>query len=52
MRRSEKSEVFNNFVKIAQEKGMIAADAPEKAIKALEENPRADSLSIKDIEKL
>jgi len=47
-----RSEIFDNFVKIAQEKGLVAEDAPEKAKKKLESNPRADSQSIKDIEAL
>lgn len=42
------SEIFDEFVKIAQEKGMLSNDSKKK----LEENPRADSLSVKDIEKL
>lgn len=46
------SEIFDNFVKIAQEKGLVSEDAPEKAKKKLENNPRADSQSIKDIEAL
>ena len=28
-----RSEIFDNFVKIAQEKGLVAEDAPEKAKK-------------------
>lgn len=47
-----KSEVFDAFVKIAEEKGMISPDAPEKAKKKLEQNPRWDSLDITTIEAL
>jgi hypothetical protein len=46
------SEIFNNFIKIAQEKGMISPDAPEKAKKILESNPRMDSLNADAISKL
>lgn len=46
------SEIFNNFIKIAQEKGMISPDAPEKAKKILESNPRMDSLNAESISKL
>lgn len=47
-----KSEIFESFIKIAEEKGMISLDAPDKAKKILENNPRHDSLDLKDIEKL
>lgn len=47
-----KSEIFDNFVKIAQEKGMISKDAPEKAKKILDKTHRADSLDISAIEAL
>jgi hypothetical protein len=47
-----RSEIFDNFVKIALESDLISLDAPDKAKKQLEENPRADSLSTKDIQKL
>ena len=47
-----KSEIFESFIKIAQEKGMISEDAPDKAKKKLEENPRGDSLDISAIEAL
>ena len=47
-----RSEIFDSFVKIAQEKGMISEDAPEKAQKKLEKDPRADSLDISAIEAL
>lgn len=46
-----RSDVFDNFVKIAQEKGMISRD-PDKTKKMLEKNPRADSLDISAIEAL
>lgn len=47
-----KSEVFNAFIKIAEEKGMIPLDAPDKAKKILEKDPRWDSLDISAIEAL
>ncbi len=47
-----RSEIFDNFVKIAEEKGLVSKDAPEKAKKILEETRRADSQTIKDIEVL
>jgi hypothetical protein len=47
-----KSDIFESFVKIAQEKGMISEDAPDKAKKKLEQDPRADSLDISAIEAL
>lgn len=50
------SDVFDNFVKIAQEKGLVTSSpalaATEKTRKKLEKTRRADSLSIEDIEKL
>lgn len=46
-----KSEIFESFVKIAQEKGMISNDSSE-AKKKLEQTSRADSLSLSDIEAL
>lgn len=45
------SEIFDSFVKIAQEKGIISNDSSE-AKKKLEKTHRADSLSISDIEVL
>lgn len=42
------SEIFASFVKIAQEKGLMSNDSKKK----LEKDPRADSLSISDIEAL
>lgn len=47
-----RSDIFNEFVKIAQDKGLVSEDAPEKAKKKLEKDPRVDSLSISDIESL
>lgn len=47
-----RSEIFDNFIKIAQEKGMISEDAPEKAKKILSKSHRADSLDISAIEAL
>jgi len=46
-----KSEIFDNFIKIAEEKGMVSSDS-EKSKKELEKNLRADSLSADDIAKL
>jgi hypothetical protein len=46
------NNVLENFFKIAQEKGLISEDAPEKAKKILERTHRADSLSEEDIAKL
>jgi len=46
-----RSEIFDSFVKIAQEKGMISNDSSE-AKKKLEQTHRADSLSLSDIEAL
>ncbi len=48
------SDIFNEFVKIAQEKGLIAkADQAEHTEKSFSEtNPRHDSLSIEQISKL
>ena len=47
-----KSDIFESFVKIAEEKGLISKDAPEKAKAALEKNPRMSALTAKDIENL
>lgn len=47
-----KSEIFENYVKIAQEKGLIPEDAPQKAKEKLEKNPRADSMDLTAIEAL
>lgn len=43
------SEIFNNFVKIAEEQGLTSSDNTKKK---LEKTRRADSLSVSDIEKL
>jgi len=50
----KRSEIFDNFVKIAQEKGLISkAEEPEHTEKSFSEtNPRHDSLSIEQIGKL
>lgn len=50
--KNSRSEVFDELVKIAQDKGMISEDAPEKAKKKLDKNPRWDSLDISAIEAL
>lgn len=47
----KRSEIFEEFAKIAQEKNIIKNDST-KSFKALENNPRADSLSISAIEAL
>jgi hypothetical protein len=47
-----KSEIFESFVKIAEEKGLISDPSSEKARKELEKNPRMSALTAKDIEKL
>lgn len=47
-----RSDIFNEFVKIAQKKGLISEDAPEKIQKKLEKEHRADSLDISAIESL
>ena len=44
------SEIFEAFVKIAEEKGLISR--AESSKDKLEKNPRADSLNTKDISKL
>ena len=46
------SDIFENFAKIAQEKGIISDDAPEKAKKKLEKDHRWDSMTLSDIEAL
>jgi len=46
-----RSEIFDSFVKIAQEKGMISNDSSE-AKKKLEQTGRADSLDASAIEAL
>lgn len=47
----KRSEIFEAFVKIAQEKGMISNDSSDSK-KKLEKTHRADSLDISDIEAL
>lgn len=44
-----RSEIFENFVKVAQENGLVSSD---DSFRKLENNPRADSLSADDIKKL
>lgn len=46
-----RSQIFDNFIKISQEKGLIANDSSE-AKKKLEETKRADSLDAKAISQL
>lgn len=45
----KRSDIFESFVKIAQEKGLISNASPEQNKKDLEKTHRADSLSIDDI---
>lgn len=47
-----KSQIFAEFEKIAIEKGLIDPKAPEKAKAILEKNPRWDSKTKEDIEKI
>lgn len=48
-----KSEIFDSFVKIAQEKGLVSKESvSDKSKEILEKTRRADSLSIEDIAKL
>lgn len=47
-----RSEIFESFIKIAQDKGLVSKDAPEKAIQKLTKTHRHDSLSADDIAKL
>lgn len=47
-----KSDIFDDFAKIALEKGIIVEASPEELKKKLEENPRMDSLDISAIEAL
>jgi len=47
-----KSDIFDEFVKIAEEKGMLSGVTSEEAKRKLEENPRMDSLDISAIEAL
>lgn len=46
------SDVLDNFFKIAQDNGLIDDYSSKKSKKKLESNPRADSLSEKDISNL
>lgn len=47
-----KSEIFDSFVKIAQEKGLVSEGTDESVQKKIEKTKRIDSLSIEDIAKL
>lgn len=47
-----RSEIFEAFVKIAEEKGLVSKSSPEENIADLSKSHRADSLSIDDISKL
>jgi hypothetical protein len=47
-----RSEIFESFVKIAEEKGLVSKATPETNKEYLEKHHRADSLSIDDIAKL
>lgn len=47
-----RSDIFESFVKIAEEKGLISKGSPEENIATLSKTHRADSLSIEDIAKL
>lgn len=44
-----RSDIFDSFVKIAEEKGLISKSSPEENKADLEKTHRADSLSIDDI---
>ena len=44
-----RSEIFESFVKIAEEKGLISKATPEENVADLSKTHRADSLSIDDI---
>jgi hypothetical protein len=46
------SDIFDDFAKIAMEKGLISKGSPEELKRKLEENPRMDSLDISAIEAL
>lgn len=48
----KRSEIFESFVKIAEEKGLVSKATPESNKEYLEKTHRADSLSIDDISKL
>jgi hypothetical protein len=47
-----RSEIFENFVKIAEEKGLVSKGNDESVQKKIEKTRRTDSLSIEDISKL
>jgi hypothetical protein len=47
-----RSEIFESFIKIAEEKGLVSKATPESNKEYLEKTHRADSLSIEDIAKL
>ena len=44
-----RSDIFESFVKIAEEKGLVSKASPESVKETLEKTHRADSLSIEDI---
>jgi len=44
-----RSDIFETFVKIAEEKGLVSKGSPESVKETLEKTHRADSLSIEDI---
>jgi hypothetical protein len=44
-----RSEIFESFVKIAEEKGLVSKSSPEENIADLSKSHRADSLSVDDI---
>jgi len=46
------SDIFEEFAKIAQERGLISKGSPEEIKRKLENNPRIDSLDISAIEAL
>jgi hypothetical protein len=47
-----RSEIFESFIKIAEEKGLVSKATPESNKEYLERTHRADSLSVEDIAKL
>lgn len=53
---AKNSEIFDNYIQIALQKGMVKTAAPEKKVAKTEvmnqTNPRFDSLSVEDIAKL
>lgn len=53
MKNYTNSDVFNSFIEIAEKKGLVSlAEEDESSKKALEKNPRADSLTKEKISKL